>query len=592
MNIENYKYTQYASKSESNLKDELELLSAIDAYNKGEIIEGIDKALVQELADRIYNDRPGRNEVSDEKVMEMLPTKDYQKARLMKELAYYEVGRRWSQYKDVHDLKNLEFIEENMNHGFFLGLEMEPKMLSELTNKIDATNENFLLRCRSMEVDRERFVQFCQKELDDDISNKEIIQKINHYNNGAYLELPLGTRTLGTILLRENALDIWCGLLINLHYFPIQGSLIYSLKTVEQCLAVWRLLFKKNYHRFEVVAYLLRDHTMRLIVKEGDLLERNSQSDLLAGDDFEYGKQLYASWLDNAPKYAEKMTGLWIETFGAQEMASWYSNMRARLEGRQRGFVENEMKCIELVEKFLTPAITFNHDSVTAADFQTLLYYMKVAMKREEKGDLCRDMVERLCHLSYNERYIPQLKLEEHSFDILRQIYYCFICSDTDGLSMMIKERYPMEGFAVDFDKAYRSCSADSLWLSALLLQTETTEDKDFFWQVVEKLYRFANYEKTIVTDYYFMPFYIAEIIAIQILSDQKDAFEAMLIDRVSNLHFVLRVLTANDGVLSPENRTALKSRCDKEWVWEKQLISQQLREQTDFLDDYVRKTI
>lgn len=592
MNIENYKYTQYASKSESNLKDELELLSAIDAYNKGEIIEGIDMALVQELADRIYNDRPGRNEVSDEKVMGMLPTKDYQKARLMKELAYYEVGRRWSQYKDVHDLKNLEFIEENMNHVFFLGLEMEPKMLSELTNKIDATNENFLLRCRSMEVDRERFVQFCQKELDDDISNKEIIQKINHYNNGAYLELPLGTRTLGTILLRENALDIWCGLLINLHYFPIQGSLIYSLKTVEQCLAVWRLLLKKNYHRFEVVAYLLRDHMMRLIVKEGDLLERNSQSDLLAGDDLEYGKQLYASWHDNAPKYAEKMTGLWIETFGAQEMASWYSNMRARLEGRQRGFVENEMKCIELVEKFLTPAITFNHDSVTAADFQTLLYYMKVAMKREEKGDLCRDMVERLCHLSYNERYIPQLKLEEHSFDILRQIYYCFISSDTDGLSMMIKERYPMEGFAVDFDKAYRSCSADSLWLSALLLQTETTEDKDFFWQVVEKLYRFANYEKTIVTDYYFMPFYIAEIIAIQILSDQKDAFEAMLIDRVSNLHFVLRVLTANDGVLSPENRTALKSRCDKEWGWEKQLISQQLREQTDFLDDYVRKTI
>ncbi len=122
--------------------------------------------------------------------------------------------------------------------------------------------------------------------------------------------------------------------------------------------------------------------------------------------------------------------------------------------------------------------------------------------------------------------------------------------------------------------------------------QLDNKEDKDFFWQVVEKLYRFANYEKTIVTDYYFMPFYIAEIIAIQILSDQKDAFEAMLIDRVSNLHFVLRVLTANDGVLSPENRTALKSRCDKEWGWEKQLISQQLREQTDFLDDYVRKTI
>ena len=88
------------------------------------------------------------------------------------------------------------------------------------------------------------------------------------------------------------------------------------------------------------------------------------------------------------------------------------------------------------------------------------------------------------------------------------------------------------------------------------------------------------------------MPFYIAEIIVIQIIPDQKNAFESMLIDRVSNLHFVLRVLTANDGVLSLENRKMLKFRCEKEWIWEKKLISQQLQEQTDYLDGYVRKTI
>ena len=253
--------------------------------------------------------------------------------------------------------------------------------------------------------------------------------------------------------------------------------------------------------------------------------------------------------------------------------------MHARLEGRQRGFIENELKSIELIEQFLTPVITLNHDSVTTADYQTLLYYMKVAMQREEKGEVCRELVERLCHRLYNERYIPQLKLEERTFDILRRIYSCLISSDTDGLSMMIKERYPMEGFVVNYDKAYQSCSADSLWLSVLLLKTETTEDREFFGQVVENLYRFANYEKSIVTDYYFMPFYIGEIIAIQIITDQKYAFESMLIDRVSNLHFVLRVLTANDGELSSANKYSLKYRCDKEWVWEKQLISQQLQE-------------
>ena len=63
--------------------------------------------------------------------------------------------------------------------------------------------------------------------------------------------------------------------------------------------------------------------------------------------------------------------------------------MHARLEGRQRGFIENELKSIELIEQFLTPVITLNHDSVTTADYKTLLYYMKVAMQREEKGEVC-----------------------------------------------------------------------------------------------------------------------------------------------------------------------------------------------------------
>lgn len=590
MNIDLYKKTLYASRSESNLKDELEFFRAIDAYNKGENVDDIDKVLVRDFAEWIYAAKPDRNEVSSEKVAEIFQLKDYQMIRLAKEMAYYEVGRKWNRNKDVHDLKDLAFIEENMGHGFYLGLEIDCDVLSELTNMVDVTNEMFLLKCRSMDVNREYFVQFCKKELADELPNEEVIKKIVRYNDGAYLELPSGIHTLGVILLRKNALDIWCSLLVKLHYFPIQGALIYSLKTVEQCLDVWELLLEKNYQRFKVLAYLLREHMMRLLAKESDLLERNAQSDLLEDEDRKYGQQLYASWIDNMPKYVERMVGLWLETFGAQEMAGWYSNMYARLDSTQRNYIANELKCAEQVGKFLTQAVEPNKDAIATADYQTLLYYMGIAMQRELKGEICKDMTERLCHLTYNERYIPQMKLEERTFETLRHIYYCIINSGVDGLSMMMRERYPMEGFAVNWDKAFRSCSADSIWLSALLLQIETIEDRDYFWKVVDCLYRLANYEKSTVTDYYFMPFYIAEIIAIQIIPDQKDEFEAMMIDRVSNLHFLLRVLTANEGELSKANKAALKFRCDREWHWEKQLISQQLKEQTDYLDEYVRK--
>ena len=587
MNIDLYKKTLYASRSESNLKDELWLLKAIDIYNRVNSIEGIANDKLQDLVDWIDEARPDRNEVSSEKVAEKFQLTDYQMIRQAKEMAYYRVGRKWSRNRDVHDLKDLEFIEENMGHGFYLGYEMGREDMESLTNQVDGTTELFLLKCRSMEVDREHFVQFCKKELADELPNEEVIKKIGHYNNGAYLELPSGIHTLGMILLRENALGIWCSLLVKLHYFPIQGALIYSLKTVEQCLDVWKLLLERSYQRFKVVAYLLREQMMRLLAKESDLLERNAQSDLLDDEDLKYGQQLYASWIENMPEYVERMVGLWLKTFGTQEMARWYSNMYARLESAQRNYIANELKSAKLVGRYLTPAIEPDQDAIATADYQTLLYYMGIAMQRELKGDVCKNMTEKLCHLTYNERYIPQMKLEESTFETLRYIYYCIISSGIDGLSMMIRERYPMEGFAVNWDKAFRSCSADSIWLSALMLQIETIEDKGSFWRVGECLYRFANYEKSTVTDYY-----IAEIIAIQIIPDQKDAFEAMMIDRVSNLHFLLRVLTANEGELSKTNKAALKSRCDREWQWEKQLISQQLKEQTDYLDEYVRNTV
>ena len=592
MNIDLYKRILYASRSESNLKDELELLRAIDAYDTRNCIGGLACGKLQVLVDWIYTTRPDRNEVSNERVAEMFQLTDYQMIRLAKEMAYYVVGKKWSINKDLHDLKDLAFIEENMGHGFYLGLEIDRDVLSEQTNMVDATNELFLLKCRSMEVDREHFVQFCKKELADELPNEEVIKKIGRYNDGAYLELPSGIHTLGVILLRENALDIWCNLLVKLHYFPIQGALIYSLKTVEQCLDVWELLSEKNYQRFKVLAYLLRERMMRLLAKESDLLARNAQSDLLEDEDRKYGQQLYASWTDNKPKYVERMVGLWLETFGAEEIAGWYSNVYARLESIKRNFITNELQSAKLVGEYLTPVVVPNKDAIANADYQTLLYYMEIAMQRELKGDVCKDMAERLCHLTYNERYIPLMKLEERTFETLRHIYYCIFSSGIDGLSMMIRERYPMEGFVVNWDLAFRSCSADSIWLSALLLQIETIEDRGYFWKVVECLYRLANYEKSTVTDYYFMPFYIAEIIAIQIIPDQKDEFEAMMIGRVSNLHFLLRVLTANEGELSKANKVALKFRCDREWYWEKQLISQQLKEQTDYLDEYVRKTV
>ena len=592
MIVDLYKHIIYASRTESNLRDELDLLRLILHYEKDGRVEVIDPSVFYHYVELVSKANENIDRNWKEEIENKFGDKDYRKSRSIVNLVYYLVGRIWAGDETKQTMRCLEYAEDNMGHGFYLGFGLSREKARALVRDVDATKELFLLKCRHMDVDRESFVKFCYTELNDSFSNDDIIRKIDQHNRGVYIELPLGISTLDYFLLKDDFLDEWCDLLIKLHYFPVQGSLIGSLNTVEQCIKVWSLLAKKGYPRFKVVAYLLREQMMHLLAKETEYLERNAKSDLLEGDDLDYGKHLLFEWKRKYDGICKELVGLWIETFGVEETVIWFCGNRGRLLGCQARYVENERKAMDAIENTLTPRVAITTDILEKADYQTFLYLMKIASNREIETELCKEMVKRFCRLTYNSRYIPQVKIEETSLDYLRDIYSCLQKAGIDGLQMMIAERYPLEGFNVDYDMAYQSCSADSLWLSLLLLQTEKNSDERFFWQVVENLYRFANYKSSPVTDYYFVPFYFAEIVAVQVLKEQKDSFEEMLIDRVSNLYFLLRVLTANEGVLSAKNKEALGDRYYKEWNMEKQLISQQMNEQIDYLDNYISNVL
>jgi hypothetical protein len=118
---------------------------------------------------------------------------------------------------------------------------------------------------------------------------------------------------------------------------------------------------------------------------------------------------------------------------------------------------------------------------------------------------------------------------------------------------------------------------------------TEEIEDKDYFHMVLNILTGLASFDKSLFNDNYFVSFYLAELIVLQVLKDEKDAYELYLITNVCNLYHVLRILSANDGDMSDENKQTLRKRVIAEWDYEKKL-SQQYKVQTEFLDGYLKK--
>ena len=105
MNLKSYKYKLYASRTESNLRGELDLIRAISDYKRDGSIMGISDASIQELVNYILEFRPDRNQMQTEEIKRRFNVQDYDECHLILDVVYYLVGRIWSEDESKHTIK-------------------------------------------------------------------------------------------------------------------------------------------------------------------------------------------------------------------------------------------------------------------------------------------------------------------------------------------------------------------------------------------------------------------------------------------------------------------------------------------------------
>ena len=159
-----------------------------------------------------------------------------------------------------------------------------------------------------------------------------------------------------------------------------------------------------------------------------------------------------------------------------------------------------------------------------------------------------------------------------------------------DGMELMYKYRKPDEGYAVDPKASMSIHYGDNFWLPVLVLQHENYLTVEKFKNLLNFLFNRINKCSIISFDDYFTSFYLSELIVTQILPDLKNEFESALINNVSDLVFVLRVLTANEGNMDNGIVKELKTRISAEWQYEKVLYSKRNQDQIRFLEEYLNK--
>ena len=140
------------------------------------------------------------------------------------------------------------------------------------------------------------------------------------------------------------------------------------------------------------------------------------------------------------------------------------------------------------------------------------------------------------------------------------------------------------------YQQRFRCQTGDSYWYSVLMLQREADQSTDKFWTIANMLIAFNEEKHQVPYDCFFLPLYLTELVAIQILPQEKDSFEEQLIETSARTSVALRVLTANGGCLSDRNKKQLQSRLNEEWQVEASNLQRQDARLYDHLIEYISK--
>jgi len=564
-----------------------QLLDGIE--NNGKSSFGVCKeneTVINELAERIVGGMLTRYELGGDYIKEKYHIEDVWLAYYLCEAAFYKAGCMATVSHSDPTLEYLAEIEENMDGGFFIGYQPRKESLEALVESLDGKALEVASESRDIDRQSGTLREFCEK-LDEKKNEEDIIESINNYNDGSYLELSLSVQALAYLLIRREYWDAYYRLIEVLNYYPLQGGLIKSLRNINDLTTVINIAETHNGRKS--VHYLLREHCFGMLLEENVVLKNNCDDETLLASTREYIKGLLNLYENDKPRIIESLIVVWMKIFGKEELTSWLSEKKTKAEHKHPKFAQPELDLVEMMSKSYTLGESDIEEFILDdKGFQTLI---TLASHTEDK-DVCKRIIQALRKNIFAERSYPPTTINSIWFEQARTIYQCLNKSGENGVVILKEERKPFEGFMVDLKASMQRVRQEAYWLAVLLLSLENGNDEYLFKAYIEVLFKDTCFSIESFSDDVFVPYYVAELLVTQVLKGQKDAYEKKLIEEIPYLVFVIRVLTANEGRMSDEIKQILSQRIKADWDVERKLMSQRKVKNLVFYDEYVKNLL
>lgn len=582
--IQKYLHTRVSN----NLHSEILLLDAIEKYEVGafEIVTK-HKQQFEDLIAQIKSCRD-RNAIAEETIGKDFGTDNFELQMQIKQLAYYVIGKQTISERGTIDVDILDEWSDTMEHGFYASLTLTDQDVERLLGEMRSST---IMRESRSCSQSENLAQYCRSELSNELTDEDIIAKIDHMNDGAYTYLPEYLQTLAFILLRDDRKALWYRLLKLLKYFPLQGALLYDLHTVKDCLDVIRMVSADNTVRQKVLLFLLRERLFNIMREEHLNLLSNVEDSVLAETYRSMASEELKSWDANVDDCSKEALNIFLSAFGMSDMLSWLAAKDEHSERKSKKYRDEEEVILKRFESNVFCHLDFQELDLSKFDLTTLLYVSNPLSTSDRQDVIADNYLSDLCCKLYSDKGLILPSLSEKTINRMRQIYNIMLHSKMDLLSYPQKFKPQKVEDTQDYYQQFYRCQAgDAYWYSVMMLMREKDQSAEEFWKVAEMLLSFNKEEHQVPYDCYFHPLYLAEIIATQILPEVKDKFESALIETSSRISIVLRILTANGGNMVTENKRALLARVGKDWESEASHIKQQDNRLYKCLEEYISK--
>lgn len=563
---------------------ELQLLS-LDAilHPEGSYVAFVKKheALIKDLVQKGIKGEVDRYDLYNDS-SKYFPKINHPYSQIIQDVVWYKVGAEYPK-KVPLNLNELGNKWENFGADFFLGYIPSGDALEKYIDGADW--DSYIKNARDMEGNNASLLSYTKEAYAKAKSDDELINEIYHFNDGGYIELPDDVEALVWMIKLQQRWDLFVKVLDCLKFFPYQGCLIYYVRTVEECSTVINLLHGCQHE--EVMQYLMREQVFRIIQEEEHCLKANAEG----GIHERWVKEaieLYGQWVNTRENTLRGFAKEWVNVFGAEKQSEWISLKFRQTLGKAEQFKTYEEGVLTVLDKYTKEQLTFESIKYNEKELPTLFNYALSAKEAGLSEQVRMSIFRAIIAQIYKTSYCPEWQLSEKGIELARAVYGLVPADKAEGLRLLRVKHKPQEGYKVDYEKAFETAFGESFLLSVLLLQVETTGDKARFNELKDMLYMYAQNGSLMQEDQFFIPFYIAELIASQVIKDEKDTFEKKLIMSYPQLPFVLRILTANGGEMSDDNKNALKKRVELEWQWEKKLMIQRKNQMWKVLEKYI----